>query len=91
MRDGGSKITGFIVEKKKLGDDDWSKAASLPANTTSATVDNLEPNGDYEFRVRAVNAAGPGDASTPTDLTKVQPKKSKWKEKPDIYFRDRIV
>lgn len=76
LRDGGSKITGFIVEKKKLGDNDWSKAVSLPANTASATIDNLEPNSDYEFRVRAVNAAGPGDASTPTDLIKVQPKKS---------------
>lgn len=77
LRDGGSKVTGYIVEKKKLGDDDWSKAANLPANATSATIDNLEPNGDYEFRIRAVNAAGPGDSSMPSELVKVQPKKSK--------------
>ncbi|VDN97428.1 unnamed protein product [Rodentolepis nana] len=77
LRDGGSKIVGFIVEKKKLGDGDWSKAASLPANTASATIDNLEPNGNYEFRVRAVNAAGPSDPSTPTNLVQLQAKKNK--------------
>ncbi|VDL60884.1 unnamed protein product, partial [Hymenolepis diminuta] len=88
LRDGGSKITGFIVEKKKLGDNDWSKAVSLPANTDSATIDNLEPNSEYEFRVRAVNAAGPGDASTPTDLVKVQPKKTKPKGPEDVTVED---
>ncbi|KAM3173269.1 hypothetical protein ACTXT7_012839 [Hymenolepis weldensis] len=88
LRDGGSKITGFIVEKKKLGDNDWSKAVSLPANTASATIDNLEPNSDYEFRVRAVNAAGPGDASAPTDLVKVQPKKTKPKGPEEVTVED---
>lgn len=75
LRDGGSKITGYIIEKK-TPDGDWEKAANLPAGTTSARVGGLEPNGLYEFRVCAVNAAGPGDSSAPSELTKVAPKKS---------------
>lgn len=77
LRDGGSKITGFVVEKKKLGDDDWSKAANLPPSTTTATVDQLETNAEYEFRVRAVNAAGPGEPSLPSELRKIVPKQSR--------------
>ena len=76
-RDGGAKLTGYVVEKKKLGDDDWSKAATLSPSDTSATIRDLEPNADYEFRVRAVNAAGPGEASLPSDLCKMVPKRSR--------------
>ena len=66
-----------MIEKKKLGDDDWSKVASLSPSDTSATIKDLEPNADYEFRVRAVNAAGTGEPSLPSDLCKMLPKRSK--------------
>ncbi|CDS41841.2 expressed conserved protein [Echinococcus multilocularis] len=77
LRDGGSKLTGFVVEKKKLGDADWSKAADLPPSATTATIEQLEPNAEYEFRVRAVNAAGPGEPSLPSELRKIVPKQTK--------------
>ncbi|PRD22652.1 UNVERIFIED_CONTAM: unc-22 [Trichonephila clavipes] len=63
--DGGSPITGYIVEKKdKWGD--WEKALEVPADQTTATVPNLLQGQPYEFRVKAVNKAGPGEPSDPT-------------------------
>lgn len=69
--DGGSPITGYIVEKKdKYGN--WEKALDVPADETKATVGDLMANQPYQFRVVAVNAAGPSDPSneTPTIITK---------------------
>lgn len=69
--DGGSPITGYIVEKKdKYGQ--WEKAIEVPATQTKATVPDLTEGQPYEFRVRAVNAAGPGEPSdaTPTIIAK---------------------
>ena len=63
--DGGSPITGYIVEKKdKYGQ--WEKALEVPADATSATVPDLMEGQTYEFRVKAVNKAGPGEPSEAT-------------------------
>lgn len=69
--DGGSPITGYIIEKKdKFGD--WEKAMEVPGEQLKITVPDLIEGQPYQFRVRAVNAAGPGDASneTPTIIAK---------------------
>ncbi|XP_011700590.1 PREDICTED: twitchin isoform X1 [Wasmannia auropunctata] len=69
--DGGSPITGYVIEKKdKYGE--WEKALEVPADETSATVPDLIEGQPYEFRVRAVNKAGPGEPSdaTPTIIAK---------------------
>lgn len=69
--DGGSPITGYIIEKKdKFGD--WEKALEVPADQLKATVPDLIEGQPYSFRVRAVNAAGPGEPSneTPTIIAK---------------------
>lgn len=71
--DGGSPITGYIVEKKdKFGD--WDKVLEVPAGQTAATVPDLIEGQPYEFRVRAVNKAGPGEPSdaTPTIIAKAR-------------------
>lgn len=71
LEDGGSPITGYVIEKKdKYGE--WEKALEVPASETSATVPDLIEGQPYEFRVRAVNKAGPGEPSdaTPTIIAK---------------------
>ncbi|XP_071104533.1 twitchin-like isoform X3 [Haliotis cracherodii] len=77
--DGGSKITGYIVERKKKGEDDWTECLTLPASVTQGTVGNLKEGDEYSFRIRAENAAGPGEPSRPTNVLKVedQPEKPK--------------
>uniref|UniRef100_A0A803YD93 Titin n=1 Tax=Meleagris gallopavo TaxID=9103 RepID=A0A803YD93_MELGA len=65
--DGGSKITGYIVEKRDLPDGRWSKASFTNVIETQFTVSGLTQNSRYEFRVFAKNAIG--SISNPSDLT----------------------
>ncbi|KAI3379405.1 hypothetical protein SNEBB_010472 [Seison nebaliae] len=60
VRDGGSPITGYVVEKKKKGDRDWQKASHGEILDNHYTVKNLQDGTDYDFRVAAVNKAGTG-------------------------------
>jgi uncharacterized protein (TIGR03437 family) len=49
--------TGYVVERRVPGDD-WERIATV-AGGTSAFIDTaLEPDTDYEYRVRAVNGDG---------------------------------
>lgn len=41
----------------------------------SATVPDLDANTEYEFRVRAVNEAGPSEASKPSKSVITKPRK----------------
>uniref|UniRef100_A0A8C3BP64 Titin n=1 Tax=Cairina moschata TaxID=8855 RepID=A0A8C3BP64_CAIMO len=56
--DGGSKITGYVVEKKELPDGRWMKASFTNVIDTHFEVTGLVENQRYEFRVIARNAAG---------------------------------
>lgn len=64
--DGGAPITGYVVEYKEKFGKDWIPGVEVPADKKQATVDGLKENGQYEFRVRAINRAGPGEPSDPT-------------------------
>ena len=62
--DGGGKIQGYIIEKKPK-DGDWEDATPL-IKETEGVVPGLKEGEEYQFRVKAVNAFGPGNASRPT-------------------------
>ena len=64
--DGGAAIEKYIIEQKdKHGK--WQKAIEVPGDKTTATVGDLTEGEEYQFRVIAVNKAGPGEASEPSD------------------------
>lgn len=65
--DGGAPITGYIIEYKDKFGKDWQKGAEVPADKTEGTVPGLKEGSQYEFRVKAINKAGP---SMPSDATK---------------------
>jgi len=65
--DGGSPITGYVIEYKEKFGKDWVTAKELSGDATAAHVDGLQEGTQYEFRIRAVNKAGPGE---PSDATK---------------------
>lgn len=47
----------------------------------SYTVPNLKEGEELAFRIRAVNAAGPGEPSRPTDLIKIE-------DQPGLFLAD---
>ena len=56
--DGGSKVTGYLVEKKECPDGRWMKASFANVMNTEFVVTGLVEEQKYEFRVIARNAAG---------------------------------
>ncbi|KAF2885739.1 hypothetical protein ILUMI_20443 [Ignelater luminosus] len=75
IKDGGSPITGYIIEKREKGSPRWAKAGEVGPRDTKATVDNLDEGVEYEFRVKAVNAAGPGEPSDASKSVITKPRK----------------
>lgn len=56
--DGGSPITGYMIEKKEGMAGRWSKASLTNITDTRYTVTGLTQDETYEFRVMAKNAVG---------------------------------
>jgi len=75
VKDGGSPITGYIIEKREKGSPRWTKAAETKGPDCKGRADNLEEGVAYEFRVRAVNAAGPGQPSEASKPITAKPRK----------------
>lgn len=70
--DGGSPITGYIVEKRDTSRDRWSPVNKSPIPDTSYLVTGLLEGNQYEFRVRAVNKAGQSQPSVPCEAIKAK-------------------
>lgn len=75
VSDGGSRITGYVVEKREVGSAIWIKCNDYNVTDTEYTVLHLIERGDYEFRIFAVNAAGrsePSSCTTPVKICEVE-------------------
>jgi titin len=72
-KDGGSKVTGYRVEKCEETSDDWVKVEDLKAFDLTLKVTGLKDTVGYFFAVSAQNSAG---LSEPCETDKaVKPKK----------------
>ena len=72
QKDGGSPITGYILERCQLPGSRWAKINKKPISDTMHTVTDLVENVDYQFRVSAENAVGIGKPSEATSPVKVK-------------------
>ena len=69
--DGGAPITNYVVEMRKAGDLKWSPVSTF-SDKPEFTVTGLKTGAEYEFRIRAENKAGQGDASDASDLVRIK-------------------
>jgi len=77
IRDGGAPITGYIIEMKDKFGTNFVKAAEVQGPVCTGTVPRLEEGNQYQFRVRAVNKAGPGE---PSEATNPHTAKARWRK-----------
>ena len=89
--DGGSHITGYVVERRQFGEDKWVRASHSIVPDLTYRVINLTENHEYEFRVSAVNAAGQGPWSANSDLICCRPPPCAPKITSDLSIRDMTV
>lgn len=78
LHDGGSRITGYIVEACKAGTDKWMKVTTLKLTDFEFTIMSLNENEQYFFRVRAVNSRGAGEPKEIVTAVTVQDQRSMY-------------
>lgn len=66
-RDGGATITGYVLERKSRRSRKWTKATDELITGTQYRIRGLKEGHEYMFRVAAVNAAGQGQFTEPTE------------------------
>ena len=71
--DGGSPITGYILERKEKTATRWIKVTKEPVTEMTLIVKDLVESNEYEYHVAAVNKAGTGPFSKPSEPTKAKP------------------
>lgn len=70
---GGNPITHYDVQRKDQKTGRWMKINTQPVYGTSYSDTRVQPGHGYEYRVVAVNKAGPGQPSDPSDITFAKP------------------
>uniref|UniRef100_A0A3Q2Q792 Titin n=1 Tax=Fundulus heteroclitus TaxID=8078 RepID=A0A3Q2Q792_FUNHE len=65
-KDGGKPIIGYLLEKREEHAIRWSPVNKDPVPGNRFTVTGLLPLHDYQYRVKAVNEIGVGNASKPS-------------------------
>lgn len=72
VSDGGAPIDNYVIEAKSKFESDWSQVMKVnakdgcKAKLTSDNCDKITENAQLQFRVKAVNKAGEGEASKAT-------------------------
>jgi hypothetical protein len=59
--DGGTGITGYVIEKMDMDTGRWVPAGEVSPGTEQFKIDGLTPKKKYKFRVKAVNKEGESD------------------------------
>ena len=65
--DGGSPITGYLIERKERNGLLWVKANDTPVRSTEYPCAGLVEGLEYSFRIYALNKAGSSPPSKPTE------------------------
>ncbi|XP_062402492.1 immunoglobulin superfamily member 22-like [Sardina pilchardus] len=55
---GGTPVTGFVIERRPAGKNSWTKVGEVDSGTTSFCNDKVEEGKAYQYRIRALNSQG---------------------------------
>lgn len=66
MYDGGSDVSGYVVEILEEGTEQWYRATTKALKTNEYVATGLAANKKYRFRVAAINSNGTGEFSEPS-------------------------
>ncbi|XP_045041700.2 myosin light chain kinase, smooth muscle isoform X1 [Desmodus rotundus] len=80
--DGGSAVQSYSVEIWDSMDKTWKELATC--RSTSFYVQDLLPDRDYKFRVRAINVYGTSEPSQESELTAVGEKPEEPKDEVEV-------
>ena len=61
--DGGSRVTGYYIERRETSTEKWVRHNKTQITTTMYTVTGLVPDAEYQFRIIAQNDIGESEAS----------------------------
>ena len=70
--DGGSPLTGYLVESRQLISSSWKKVGEVGPTVTQLLADRLLTGNDYYFRVKAINKEGDGEALEIAEPVKIR-------------------
>ena len=65
MYDGGSDVTGYVVEILEEDSEQWYRATAKPIKTNKYVAAGLASSKKYCFRVAGTNSNGTGEFSDP--------------------------
>lgn len=85
--DGGSPITGYIIELRNRASIKWEPTMTTGADELSAVLTDVVENEEYFFRVRAQNMVGVGKPSPATRAVKIMDPISKYASTDCDYIR----
>lgn len=77
ISNGGSPIVGYDIERRDITTGRWVKLNKEPVGRQDFTDDRVQEGHAYEYRVSAVNAAGPGKPSDTSNAFVAKPMKGK--------------
>jgi hypothetical protein len=89
ISNGGSPIIGYDVERRDRATGRWVKLNKEPMRHLEYYDDRVQEGHQYEYRVAAVNAAGPGKKSDTSNVFIAKPMKGErffFCESPYIYL-----
>ncbi|XP_060555238.1 tyrosine-protein phosphatase 99A-like isoform X5 [Ruditapes philippinarum] len=83
LKDNNSPILNYIINVKKISDEDWTKSRALlvDKNTTNIIVRGLIPNQGYQIRVIAKNALGNSEPSSESQIFMTYPAAVKYPQR----------
>ena len=62
--DGGSALTGYVIERRDPASSYWTRVGSVDHRRTTYVVANLRPGAEYQLQVLAENDIGVSDPCT---------------------------